>query len=123
MGGMTREQCHAWCSCPDLHWRPEGPAHRWRPGLNGCSHPRHDEPEVTVWGIAAYLPEPVNSARSWFWCTSQAGELVEHGWAASAREAVAAGGQAVEGQQSQRCDLVAAEGWRWLVEQERADAA
>lgn len=122
--GAEREQCHAWCSCTGSHWLSESGHEAWRPGADDCSHPPHDEAGVSYWGISAValydeVALRLSGGLDWFWGVVRDGALAEHGWAASARAAVADAERVVTGRVSQRCELVAAEGWRRLADRDR----
>jgi hypothetical protein len=134
---QLEEWCAGRCQCPGTHWHPEGDRGVWRVGGVGCTHPRHDESGVPVWGIAAAdLEDPVvralSGARVWFWCVVRDGRLAEHGWQDTARwahqvaDGVAHGmdrGSPRRDVRTVRCDLVAAEGWRHLAGLERGRVA
>lgn len=113
--------CHAWCSCPDSHWRVDDGRDVWRTGVEGCTHPRHDG---TCFGLSVVdVDDPVawqvSLGHGWCWAVVRDGVLARYGWADWPRHALPVVEREVVGEVAVRCDLVAAEAWRFLVDRER----
>ncbi len=125
------EPCTATCVCERSHWRLEGevPHDRWywRPGINGCEHSRHDDPDIAYFGACkrpagagdSWTPRR-SAGKPWIWLVVYRSESSLIGWEDTEAEALQAlADLAAAGMPLQRCDLVATDHLKHLEEQER----